>query len=266
VARPLIALLTDFGLRDHYVGSMKGVMLGICPDAALVDVTHDVPPHDVRTGAIVLAAAYRDFPAGSIFVAVVDPGVGTTRRGIAGEAAGYRFVAPDNGLLSAVFAESTPTRLVELTNRRFARTEVSRTFEGRDRFGPAAAWLATGIDLGDLGTAVGANELVRLPLATAEVEAAGVCGEVVIVDRFGNLVTNIDRRTLDRAGVREGATVRVDDRRARLVSTYADSRSGELCALLGSTGRLEIALNGGSAASATGLGPGARVLLSRACD
>ena len=266
MARPLIALLTDFGLRDHYVGSMKGVMLGICPDAALVDITHEVPAHDVRTGAIVLAAAYHDFPAGTIFVGVVDPGVGTRRRGIAAEAAGYRFVAPDNGLLSAVLAESPPARLVELANPRYARTEVSRTFEGRDRFGPAAAWLATGVDLAELGPSFGGGEIVRLSLANAEIGADGVRGEVVIVDRFGNLVTNVDRRALDLARVRDGAKVEVQGRRARFVSTYEDGRAGELLALVGSTGRVEIAINGASAASTTGLGPGARVILSSACD
>jgi len=266
VARPIIAVLTDFGLRDHYVGSMKGVMLGICPDAAIVDVTHEVPAHDVRSGAIVLEAAYRDFPAGTIFLAVVDPGVGTKRRAIAAEAAGYLFVAPDNGLTAAVFAGSPPARVVELSNRRFARADVSRTFEGRDRFGPAAAWLAAGVDLAELGPVVSADALVRVGFAPAEVDAAGVRGEVVIVDRFGNLVTNIDRRALDIARVSDGAIVEVEDRPARFVSTYDEARPGELCALVGSAGKVEIAMNGASAAAATGLGPGARVILSPACD
>ena len=266
MARPIIAVLTDFGLRDHYVGSMKGVMLGICPDAVIVDVTHEVPAHDVRWGAAVLAAAYRDYPAGTIFLAVVDPGVGTTRRAVAAEAAGYLFVAPDNGLTSAVFDASPPDRVVELANRRFARADVSRTFEGRDRFGPAAAWLATGVELAELGPAIPASSLVRLRLAAPEADAGGVRGEIVLVDRFGNLVTNIDRRALDRVRVQDGATVEVGDRRARLVSTYDEGRPGELCALVGSAGTVEIAMNGTSAASATGLGPGARVIISPACD
>src|SRR3954467_13876762 len=124
--RPVIALLTDFGLRDHYVGAMKGVIVGICPDAALVDISHDLPPHDVLAGALELAASYRYFPAGTVFLAVVDPGVGSGRRAIAAAAAGYRFVAPDNGVLSLVLT-SPPVRAVELTEGQYARPTVSRT-------------------------------------------------------------------------------------------------------------------------------------------
>src|SRR3954471_19060939 len=116
--RPVIALLTDFGLRDHYVGAMKGVIVGICPDATLVDISHDLPPHDVLAGALELAAAYRYFPAGTVFLAVVDPGVGSARRGIAVDTGDYRFVAPDNGVLSVVVEEHPPKRAVELGERR----------------------------------------------------------------------------------------------------------------------------------------------------
>jgi S-adenosylmethionine hydrolase len=133
-----MALLTDFGTADHYVGTMKGVALGICPELTLVDITHDIPAHDVRTGARQLAASYKYFPAGTVFLAVVDPGVGSGRRGLAVETADYRFVAPDNGLLSSVLDEMPARRVVELTERKFARPTISRTFEGRDRFAPAA--------------------------------------------------------------------------------------------------------------------------------
>src|SRR5206468_10585088 len=153
--RPVIALLTDFGTRDHYAGTMKGVALGICPDATLVDISHELPAHDILTGALELAAAYRYFPAGTIFLVVVDPGVGSTRRGIAAESGEYRFVAPDNGVLTAALADHPPKRVVELTERKYARPTVSRTFEGRDRFAPAAAWLAKGIDLVALGRSAG---------------------------------------------------------------------------------------------------------------
>src|SRR4026207_2472597 len=142
--RPVIALLSDFGTRDHYAGTMKGVMTGICPDVTLVDITHEITPHDVMEGALQLAASCRYFPAGTIFLAVVDPGVGSSRRGIAAEAGGYRFVAPDNGVLTAVLRDMPAKKIVELTERRYARPTVSRTFEGRDRFAPAGAWLATG--------------------------------------------------------------------------------------------------------------------------
>src|SRR5947207_13734338 len=128
MARPIIALLTDFGTRDHYVGAMKGVALGICPDATLVDITHDIPPHDVLTGALELAAAYKYFPSGAVFLVVVDPGVGSARRAIAAESGDFRFVAPDNGVLSAVFDEHPARRAVELSDRRYARPTISRTF------------------------------------------------------------------------------------------------------------------------------------------
>jgi len=192
--RPVIALLTDFGTRDHYAGTMKGVALGICPDATLVDITHDVPPHDVLAGALELAAAYRYFPTGTVFLTVVDPGVGSARRGIAAEAGDYRFVAPDNGVLTVVLDETPAKKVVELTERRYARPTVSRTFEGRDRFAPAAAWLAKGIDLGALGRPAGSVH--RLEIPRPEIAAASLDGEVLRVDRFGNLITNIDRRTL----------------------------------------------------------------------
>src|SRR6186713_2964436 len=163
--RPVIALLSDFGGRDHYAGTMKGVMLGICPDVTLVDITHDITPHDVVEGALQLAASFKYFPPGTIFLAVVDPGVGSARRGIAAEAGDYRVVGPDNGVLTAVFRETPPKRVVELTERRYARPTVSRTFEGRDRFAPAAAWLAKGIQLSALGRPAGSIQRLEIPQA-----------------------------------------------------------------------------------------------------
>src|SRR5689334_23878051 len=189
MARPIVALLTDFGTRDHYVGTMKGVMLGICAELSCVDITHDVPPHDVLAGALELAAAYRSFPAGTIFVVVVDPGVGSARRGLAAEIGDYRFVAPDNGVLTMVLRESPAKKIVELTERRYARPTVSRTFEGRDRFAPAAAWLAKGTQLPALGRPL--TELQKLDVPLPDVAADAIRGVVVRVDRFGNLITNI---------------------------------------------------------------------------
>jgi S-adenosylmethionine hydrolase len=257
VARPVIALLTDFGLSDHYAGTMKGVILGICPDVTLVDITHGVPPHDVLAGALELAASYRFFPAGTIFLVVVDPGVGSARRGIAAEAAEYRFVGPDNGVLSAVLDEHPPKRVVELSDRRYARPTVSRTFEGRDRFAPAAGWLAKGTDVGALGRPAAAIQ--RLEIPRPEIEAHQIVGQVLRVDRFGNLITNIDRRTFDRFGDR-ALDLRVGPHPvSKVVSTYADIAPGEVCALVGSTDHLEIAANGVSAADLLGLGRGAPV-------
>src|SRR3989475_5682682 len=193
MAKPVIALLTDFGNKDHYAGTMKGVALGICPDATIVDITHEIAPHDVLGGALELTATCRYFPHGTIFLVVVDPGVGSTRRGIAADTGDYRFVAPDNGVLSLVFDQVAPKRVVELSDRRYARPTISRTFEGRDRFAPAAAWLAKGIELTALGRPAGAIQ--RLDLPQPEVDTDHITGQVLRVDRFGNLITNIDRKT-----------------------------------------------------------------------
>ena len=263
MARPVVALLTDFGTRDHYAGTLKGVMLGICPDATLVDISHDIPPHDVVAGALELAACYRYFPAGTIFLAIVDPGVGTSRRGIAAEAGEYKFVAPDNGVGSLVFEETPPKRVVELTERRYSRPTISRTFEGRDRFAPAAAWLAKGIELTALGRPAGAIQ--RLGLPKPQETSDGIHGEVVRVDRFGNLITNVDRKTFERvAATNDRLTIQVGGSHvSRVVSTYADVAPGEICALFGSSDHLEIASNGGSAASLLSVDRGAAVHIAR---
>jgi hypothetical protein len=261
MARPVIALLTDFGARDHYAGTMKGVILGICPDVTLVDISHEVPPHDVMTGALELAASYRYFPAGTIFLVVVDPGVGSARRGIAADVGDYKFIAPDNGVLTVVLNEHAPKRVVELSERRYARPTVSRTFEGRDRFAPAAAWLAKGIDVAALGRPAG--NVHRLSIPQPEVGAERVVGQVLRVDRFGNLITNIDRRTFD-AFADGSLDIQVGPHHvSKVVSTYADIAAGDVAALFGSTDHLEIAANGASAAEMLDLGRGAPVHLSR---
>jgi S-adenosyl-L-methionine hydrolase (adenosine-forming) len=259
---PTIALLSDFGSRDHYAGTMKGVMLTICPDATLVDLTHDIAPHDVLDGALQLAAAYRYFPPGTIFLAVVDPGVGSARRGIAAEAGDYRFVAPDNGVLTAVFHDIPPKRVVELTERRYARPTVSRTFEGRDRFAPAAAWLAKGIQLNALGRPLPGYQQIELSQASADDET--INGKVVRIDRFGNLVTNVERRLLDKFAHGKGIAITAAGRPiARLVATYAEIQPGEVCALFGSTDHLELAANSGSAAGQLELARGATIEIRR---
>jgi S-adenosylmethionine hydrolase len=261
MARPVIALLTDFGTHDHYAGTMKGVVLSICPDATLVDITHDIAPHDLLGGALELAAAYRYFPAGTIFLVVVDPGVGSSRRGLAADTGDFRFVAPDNGVLTAVLDEQPARKIVELTERRYARPTVSRTFEGRDRFAPAAAWLAKGIELPALGRPAGTIHQLEIPRAVLSSDPARVVGEVLRVDRFGNLVTNIDRRIFERlAGPLD---IRVGDHDVtKVVTTYADIAANEVGALFGSTEHLEIAANGASAADRLALGRGARVTVA----
>jgi hypothetical protein len=258
--RPLIALLTDFGVRDHYVASIKGTILGICRDAALVDITHEIPPQDVAAGALELAACYRFFPAGTIFLAVVDPGVGSGRRAVAAEAGAWRFIAPDNGLLGPVLDEVPPSRAVELNRREYSAPSVSRTFEGRDRFAPAAAWLAAGVALESLGDPV--QEWTRLHLPRAVPAGDGIQGEVVRVDGFGNLVSNIPAAAVEqlRGGQRRQVTATVaGGPRLPFVGTYGDVPAGAPCALVGSTGHVEISVNCGSAARHLGAGRGARV-------
>ena len=258
--KPVIALLTDFGTLDHYVGAMRGVVLAICPEATLVDITHDVPPQDIGAAAYELAAAYAYFPSDTVFLCVVDPGVGSSRKALAADAGGYRFVAPDNGLLSGVFSQTPPTRVVELTEAKYARPTVSRTFEGRDRFAPAAAWLAAGVELTALGPALSVWETLSMPIPREE--NGQLSGVVVRVDRFGNLVTNIDRRHFDRLVAGRPYQIVIADRPvARLVSTYAEGDPGSPCALFGSTDHLEIATRGGSAANCLGLTRGARVVV-----
>ena len=261
--RPVVAFLTDFGTRDHYAGVMKGVVLSICPDATVVDVTHDLPAHDVTAAAYEIAATYRYFPAGTIFVAVVDPGVGSSRRGLAVEAGDWKFIAPDNGVLTMVLQETPAKKAVELTERRYARPTISRTFEGRDRFAPAAAWLGKGINITALGRP--AHDLVALDLPPLEETRNEITGAVVRVDRFGNAVTNIDRKTFDRLAA--GRTVVVEAAGqpiARLVATYAEIGADEVCALFGSTEHLELAAQSGSAAGQLGIAFGGKVRVIRA--
>jgi S-adenosylmethionine hydrolase len=257
MTRPLIALLTDFGTRDHYVASMKGVILGICRSATLVDITHEIDPQDVHGAALELAACYAAFPRDTIFVVVVDPGVGSERRAIALRTTSHLFVGPDNGVLSTVADMDPPQEAVVLQAPEYARPAISRTFEGRDRFAPAAAWLATGVPLVALGPPAGPLHRPRWP--TPHPIVGGVIGEVVRVDRFGNLITNLDRASIPGWGVEE-LVVRVDGTPVeRVAATYADLPAGAAGALFSSSGHLEIAVNGGSAAERLEAGRGARV-------
>jgi hypothetical protein len=263
VAKPIIAFLTDFGTRDHYTGVLKGVVLSIVPDIMLVDLSHDLPVHDVSFAARELAATYKYFPPGTIFVVVIDPGVGSARRGIAAEAGDWKFVAPDNGVLTGVFQETPPKKVVELTERRYARPTVSRTFEGRDRFAPAAAWLAKGIQLPALGRAITDFHLLDLPKPKQDGDV--LRGEVVRIDHFGNVVTNLDRKACEKMTNGSGALrLTIGGRTiARLVSTFTEINAGEIAALFGSTDHLECASHAESAAAVLGVSVGDPVELGR---
>ena len=245
----IVALLTDFGTHDHYVGAMKGVILSVCPEATLVDITHDIPPQDVIAAALQLNAAYRYFPPGTVFLVVVDPGVGSARRAIAADAGGYRFVGPDNGVLSLSLRDAGPrVRVVELTERKYARPTISATFEGRDRFAPAAGWLARGTDLATFGPAVLDPHNLDVPMPTVTTD--GVAGQIMYIDHFGNVITNITAGLVAQAiAYVEVAGHRIE----QVVSTYSDVPPSAMCALISSSGFLEIAVNGGSAADRLGV-------------
>jgi S-adenosylmethionine hydrolase len=260
---PVIALLTDFGLQDHYVGAMKGAILTVCPEATLVDVTHEVPAHDVAAGALALDVAYPHFPPGTVFVAVVDPGVGSTRRPVAVGAGGWLFVGPDNGLFTFVLESHPSARVHVIANPLLFRAPLSPVFHGRDLFGPAAARLAQGLTLEELGPAVA--DPVRLPLPTKTRTADGWEGAVIHVDRFGNLTTNLREGDLEALAGRgrEGLEVVLEGEAIPLVRSYSDVEVGQPCALFGSSGRLEVAVRCGRAQALTGASAGVRVRVRR---
>jgi len=259
---PIVTLTTDFGTRDPWVGIMKGVILGIAPTARLVDLSHDVAAQDILEGALCLEAAAPFFPRGTIHLAVVDPGVGSARRAIAVRAGGQYYVGPDNGLLSLAFAQApTPMAAVELTAAEYRLSPLSRTFHGRDLFAPAAAHLAAGVALERFGRAIA--DPVRLVLPVSQRAGDHVRGEVLAVDRFGNLVTSL--RGEDLSGLASSKLV-VEIGEVRLgapLSAYADAPPGGLGAIVGSTGRLEIFARDGSAHAMLGRGRGAPVVLRR---
>lgn len=240
MTRPVIALLSDFGVRDQYVAAMKGVVLGGLPDAQLIDITHDVTPGDVVEGAWLLAAAWRDLPAGTVVIAVVDPGVGSERRPIGMRLGGRMAVGPDNGLLELVtrHADASDAEAVELTVRALWRHPVSPVFHGRDIFAPIAAALARGTPLREVGDAIDA--IVPLPIPRPGRTADGVIGHIIHVDRFGNLVTDIPKELVPRGAFTLGAGGVVV---TRLVSYYRQAGKGEVVMLVNSAGHLEIAMH-----------------------
>ncbi len=287
----IISLTTDFGLGDGYVGAMKGVISGIAPGVPLVDITHIINPQDLSGAAYVLWTAVPYFTEDSVHLVVVDPGVGTARRAIASRTPWGVVVGPDNGIFTYLWAAARPDLTVALENARYCRTTISSTFHGRDVFAPAAAYVAAGLPLEELGPVV--SDPVTLPLPQMEIGSRSIQGEVIYIDHFGNAITNIGRLIwegpvlhLDPAfGTTEArminasrVTVRLPGRivlpnrggptnRAshsdigRIHRTYGETTQGELLALVGSEGMLEIAVNQGDAARTLGLRVGTPVEL-----
>ncbi len=254
----IITLTTDFG-ESEYVGAMKGVILSIAPEARVVDITHRIRSFDVRHAAYVVKSVCPYFPRGSIHVVVVDPGVGTARRGVAIETKDYYYIGPDNGIFTFV---SDIKRVVEL------KLEAkSKTFHGRDVFAPVAARLAKGEDIGSFGEEIA--DIVRLPIQEASLRGEVIEGEVLCIDVFGNVITNIPQSMLAKANINYGdrICVKLEDRKLEMffLESYGFARKGELLALVGSEGYLEIAVNQGSASGRLGLKGGEKVKICAVC-
>jgi len=238
----ILTLTTDFGLADHYVGSMKGVILGICPRAQIVDISHQVSAYAIGQGAFLIAQAYRSFPPGTVHVVVVDPGVGSSRQPILVQAAGQVFVGPDNGVLAMIFArEKHKVRVI--SNARYFRHPVSQTFHGRDVFAPVAAHIAAGVPPSRIGKIIA--DCVRPPFERPRQTGPRTWeGEILTIDHFGNVVTNFHAD--DFPAIAELSIGRAKAR--RLVRSYAEAPSGELVAITGSSGYLEVSMKQASAA------------------
>jgi S-adenosylmethionine hydrolase len=276
---PLITLTTDFGTRDPYVAAMKGVLMRRCPEATLVDLTHEIGPQDLMEAAIFLAAAVPYYPSATVHLVVVDPGVGTGRAPLLVEAGGWRFVCPDNGVLSLVLDQCRDFRAWEIMSPYAAVTpsvsagampgmaapgegehKLSATFHGRDLFAPAAAAAACGVPCDEFGPRAGS--IARLSLPSVRVTPQESHGEVIRVDRFGNLITNIRIAEKEAEQVRRLGTVAVAGESIPVLRTYGEAEPGALLALRNSTGLLEVAVREGSAAQRLGVGRGARVSLT----
>lgn len=254
--RPIIALMTDFSLRDTYVGVMKGVIKTICPEADLIDLTHDIPPQAVAQAAFLLATSHAHFPEGTVFLAVVDPGVGSSRAALAVRAAGKVFVAPDNGLLSLVWRQAENPAAHSITDPDFRLPGVSSTFHGRDIFAPAAAHIAAGLAIEKLGPLLPDIEHLSFALPLRE-SPTRIRATIVHTDHFGNIITNVRHQDLPRGYAPKGLKVDLSRRAITgLSNTYSSVNLGQPLIHWGSSDFLEIAVAGGSASSAFKLSVG----------
>lgn len=258
----IITLTTDFGLKDPYLGAMKGAILSVNPAARIVDITHMITPGDIREGALVLKDSYSYFPPGTIHVGVVDPGVGGARRPLLIETERFLFVGPDNGLFSPALEREKVLRVIQLTDKRFFSKTVSPTFHGRDIFGPVAAHLSLGADPSGFGVSVeGIERIEGLAGPEQKREEGSVAGSVIYVDSYGNLITDIEEGDIE--SLRSSPVEVVIKGRSLdgIVETYSEVEEEALAALIGSSGRLEVAVNLGSAQKLLGAGVGERVVV-----
>jgi len=264
---PIIVLMTDYGTRDFYTGALKGVIYSVCPEAIVVDITHEVTPFDIREGALTLLLAAREFPPGTVFVGIVDPGVGTARKPIVAETGnGDFFVGPDNGLFTMAIREFGLKRVYQITNPAWMHGgKISSSFHGRDIFGPAAARLASGSPPGEAGPPL--SEWVSFPIRDPVIEGKKITTEVLFVDRYGNIQLNVGAHLLQSLGIHRGGDVAVTiegkERLCKLVGTYGDVKEGDLLLLQASTGFMEVAVNLGSAAKVFGAKVGAPAVIEK---
>lgn len=261
MSRPIITLTTDFGHGSAYVAQMKGVILSMNPEVNVVDVTHDIPPQDIRAGAQTLSDLFDWYPEGAIHVAVVDPGVGTSRNIVYVNAGGRHFIAPDNGLLSRVIRQHEPQQQVFLTNSEYWLGDVSSTFHGRDIMAPAAAHLSLGLDPEKLGE--GAEKLNRLSWPEIHLENCSIQGTIISFDSFGNLITDITAQTLFEASAKNPMSIHCGHHEIQnLVKTYGTQPPGSLVALIGSSHFLELAVVNGNAAHVLGVDVGEKITVT----
>ena len=263
---PIIALITDFGLKDPYVAEMKAVILSICLKARIIDITHQVEKFNVRMGAFILASASQHFPKETVYVGVVDPGVGTKRRPIIVETSNSLYVGPDNGLLMMAAEKQGIKHVYEIRNKRYMLPKVSRTFHGRDIFAPAAAHLANGISPEEFGPEI--KDYIAPEYAKPIIEGNTLIGEVLHIDDFGNLITNISEEALSEIGLAEGDLIKLSFRdkslRLKICRAYGEVDAGEPLAIIGSHNFLEFSVNLGNAAKCFGLNVGDKLMLERA--
>ncbi len=253
--------MTDFGIRDPFVGIMKGVIEKIAPALHVSDLTHAIPPQNIQVGAFILSASFRYFPERTLFVAVVDPGVGSARRIIYAETPKYRFLAPDNGLLGMIFDEEEPTQVVEVSNSKYFLHPTSHTFHGRDIFAPVAAYLSRGVKPEELGPTINPGDLSPLPFTKPYQDEKGEWhGEIVYIDQFGNLITNFSQNQLGLNG-KETVELRVKNRAVKGLAESYTQGNGEPIVVLDSFGTLEIALFKGSAQDFLNVKQGEKVSL-----
>lgn len=258
--RPIITLTTDFGTNDHFVGAVKGVILDIVPEAAIVDITHAIQAYDVLDGAIAISQTYSYFPTGTVHMVVVDPGVGTTRRPIIASSDGYHFVAPDNGVLSMVYAKEERIHVRHITSEHYFHQPVSNTFHARDVFAPCAAYLAKMVDSHKFGDEI--EDYVKFAAPRPKPNGENRVRAVVLkVDRFGNLITNVTPEDVPALfSGKSGFTIVVGNKEITTIrNAYAEGAQGEVFGILGSMGFLEIVANRAPAAQLTGAGKGAEV-------